>query len=298
MTRQTRNWLIALLVIYSVPVFVVGGLVAFLVLRPVPPLPTLPNPNGYDDLLAAAKLASTNTGGYARMTVFQLRPVVEANADALSHARDGLDEQCAVPVEYSQGARRNKTGDYVKLRLLGQAFAAEGRLAELEKRPDAAARSNADMMRLGAATGRGGILIDAMVGCAIESVGATGLQKYLDQADAKTCRDTAAALETLEDGEPSWDDVLKQEDNWIRGTFGARSVLIELVYRHQLKQRNGQKAQKAYQAEQLRERRLMIEFASRAYELDKGHGPAGAADLVPEYLKAVPKNPVTGKNLN
>ena len=25
MTRQTRNWLIALLVIYSVPVFVVGG---------------------------------------------------------------------------------------------------------------------------------------------------------------------------------------------------------------------------------------------------------------------------------
>jgi len=297
MTRQTRKWLIALLVIYSVPVFVVGGLVAFLVLRPVPPLPTLPNPNGYDDLLAAAKLASTNTGGYARMTVFQLRPVVEANADALSHARDGLDEQCAVPVEYSQGARRNKTGDYVKLRLLGQAFAAEGRLAELEKRPDAAARSNADMMRLGAATEHGGILWDAMVGCAIESTGSTGLQKFVNQSDANTCRETATALEAVDEVRPSWPDVLQQEDDWIRRTFGARAVLVEFVYHRQMK-RNGPKAQRVFQAEQLKARRLMIDFASRAYELDKGHRPASAADLVPDYLKAVPKNPTTGKNLN
>jgi hypothetical protein len=93
MTRQTRNWLIALLLIYSVPVFVVAGLVAFLVLRPLPPLPTPPNPNGYDDLLSAAKLVSTNTAGYAKLSVYQLRPVVEANAGALALARDGL--RCA-----------------------------------------------------------------------------------------------------------------------------------------------------------------------------------------------------------
>ena len=41
----------------------------------------------------------------------------------------------------------------------------------------------------------------------------------------------------------------------------------------------------------------MIALASRAYELDKGHPPATAADLVPEYLKAVPQDPVTGTNL-
>ena len=75
-----------------------------------------------------------------------------------------------------------------------------------------------------------------------------------------------------------------------------RAVLIEFIYRQQLK-RNGQRAQKSYQAEQLRARRLMIDFAARAYELDKGHRPAGAADLVPEYLKAVPKNPSTGKKM-
>jgi len=298
MTRQTRNWLIALLVIYSVPVFVVVGLVAFLVLRPLPPLPHLPNPNGYDDLVNAAKLVSTNTAGYAKMSVYLLRPVVQGNAGALSLARDGLDKGCGVPVQYSQDGQRDVAGNYGKLRRLGEAFTAEGRLAELDKRPGAAVDSYVDLMRLGAATGHGGILNDAMFGSGIESLGATGLQKFVNQSDAKTCRETAASLETLDAVKPSWQDVLKQEDNWIRRTFGAPAILVEFVFHQQMKQRNGQRMQKSYQAEQLKARRLMIDFASRAYELDKGHRPASAADLVPEYLKAVPKSPSTGKALN
>ncbi len=297
MTRQTRNWLIALLVIYSVPVFVVGGIIAFLALRPLPPPPTLPNPNGYDDLLNAAKLVSTNTAGYARMSVYELRPLVQADAGALALARDGLDKGCGVPVQYSQDGQRDHVTDVIKLRTLSQAFAAEGKLAELEKRPNAAAKSYVDLMRLGAATGHGGILWDAMVGCAIESTGSTGLQKFVNQSDANTCRETATALEAVDEVRPSWPDVLQQEDDWIRRTFGARAVLVEFVYQRQMK-RNGPKAQRVFQAEQLKARRLMIDFASRAYELDKGHRPASAADLVPDYLKAVPKNPTTGKNLN
>jgi hypothetical protein len=297
MTRQTRNWLLALLVVYSVPVFVVAGLVAFLVLRPLPPLPVLPNPNGYDDLLSAAKLVSTNTAGYAKLNVYLLRPLVQNNAEALSLARDGLDKGCGVPVEYSQDGQRNTGRNYAKLRLLAQAFAAEGRLAELDKRTDTAVNSYVDLMRLGAAVGHGGILVDAMVGNSIESIGSTGLQKFVNQADAKTCRDTASALETLDAVRPSWPDVVQQEDNWIRRAFGARSVLIELIYRQQLK-RSELKAQKPFQAEQLKARRLMLDFASRACELDKGHRPASATDWVPEYLKAIPKYPVTGKNLN
>lgn len=297
MTRQTRNWLIALLVIYITPVFVVGGLVAFLVFRPLPPIPHLPNPNGYDDLLNAAKLVSTNTAGHAKMTVYQLRLLAQANAGALALARDGLDKGCGVPVQYSQVGQQDVARNYVKLRTLAQAFAAEGRLAELEKRPGAAADSYVDLMRLGAATGHGGILMDAMVGTAIESIGTAGLQTFVNQTDAKTCRETAAALEALDAVRPSWQDVLRQEDNWIRRTFGARSVLVEFVYHRQMK-RNGPKAQRVFQAEQLKARRLMIDFASRAYELDKGHRPASAAELVPEYLKAVPKHPVTGKDLN
>jgi hypothetical protein len=297
MTRQTRNWLIALLVIYSVPVFVVGGIIAFLALRPLPPLVPPPNPNAYDDLVKAGQMVSTNTGNYAKLGAPQLRTLAATNAAALSLARDALDGPCRVPVQYSQTNWSLTTGNVSKLRLLSQAFAAEGKLAELDKRSGKAAGCDMDLIRLGADSARGGILIDAMIGSSIESIGSADLVKLASQLDAPTCRDAAATLERLDAEKPSWDGVMKQEDDWIRRTFGMRAVLVEFIFHRQVK-RSGMRTQKSYQAEQLKLRRLMIDFAARAFELEKGHRPASAAELVPEYLKAVPKNPTTGKNLN
>jgi hypothetical protein len=48
---------------------------------------------------------------------------------------------------------------------------------------------------------------------------------------------------------------------------------------------------------QIKRRQVMIAFATRAYELEKGKSPATISDLVPDYLKAIPKNPITGSNL-
>lgn len=298
MTRQTRNWLIALLVIYSTPVLVVGGIVALLALRPLPPLVPLPNPNAYDDLVKAGQMLPANTGNYAKIGVPQLRVLVATNAAALLLARDALDGTCRVPVQYSQDGQMNRINPYARLRSLSQAFAAEGRLAELDKRTGKAAECDMDLIRLGADAARGGILMDALVGNSIESIGSVDLAKLFNQLDAQTCREAATTLEGLDAEKPSWDGVLKQEDDWIRRTFGMRAVLVEFIYRHQLKQGNGMRAQKNYQAEQLKLRRLELDLASRAYELDKGRRPGSAAELVPEYLKAVPKHPVTGKNLN
>ena len=42
---------------------------------------------------------------------------------------------------------------------------------------------------------------------------------------------------------------------------------------------------------------MMVDFAARAFELQKGKPAASVTNLVPDYLKAVPKNPVTGSNL-
>jgi hypothetical protein len=58
-----------------------------------------------------------------------------------------------------------------------------------------------------------------------------------------------------------------------------------------------QKAERKFKEQQLKTRQLLIGLAARAYELDKGHHPASPADLVPDYLKAIPQNPLTGTNL-
>jgi hypothetical protein len=52
-----------------------------------------------------------------------------------------------------------------------------------------------------------------------------------------------------------------------------------------------------FNAQQSMTHRLLIDLATRAYELDKGHRPASLADLVPDYLKAIPQDPVTGTNM-
>jgi hypothetical protein len=292
MTKRTRKVLLILLAIYCVPVFIVG-LFVFPSLRPLPPLVPLPHPNAYEDLVKAGGMVATNTGLYAKMKAEQLRPLVEQNADALILARDALDSPCRVPVVFSQiGQQTNVTG-YVRLRHLAEAFAAESRLAQLDRQPNKAAGCDLDCVRLGVDAARGGILIDAMIGNAIESLGTTDLPKLVNQLDAPTCREAAVTLERLGAEKASWADVVKQEDVWIRRTFGWKAILVEIIFHHQMN-RNLLRAQKSYQAAQYRTRQLMIDLASRAYKLEKGHRPASNADLVPEYLMSVPKSSAAG----
>ena len=40
-----------------------------------------------------------------------------------------------------------------------------------------------------------------------------------------------------------------------------------------------------------------VGLAARSYELDKGQLPKDIADLVPAFLKAVPKDPLTGAGM-
>ncbi len=297
MTKRTRNVLLLLLAVFCLPFLILAVIVAFLVLRPLPPLTPLPNPHAYNDLVKAGGMVSTNTVNFAKLSVYQLRPLVDENAAALSQARDALDSPCRVRVQYSQDGSLNLSLNYNKLRQLAQAFAAEARLAGLDNRPGKSAECDLDLIRLGADAARGGILVDVLIGSSIEFLGVNDLPKWVNQLDAPTCREMAAALERLDAEKPAWSGALKQEDAWLRRTFGAVSVLAEFQFHREMK-RGGARAQKNYQAEQLKLRRLELDLASRAYQLDKGHPPAGAAALVPEYLTAVPKNPITGKNLN
>ena len=57
------------------------------------------------------------------------------------------------------------------------------------------------------------------------------------------------------------------------------------------------KIRQKFDAQAQRTRQLTLDLAARAYELDKGHPPANLTDLVPDYLKAVPQDPITGTNM-
>lgn len=296
MTTKTRNWLITLLIL-AAPFLFFLGLLLFWTAQPLPPIASLPNSNGYDDLVKAGEMADDNTGNYYEMKLEELRRLVAKNSGALQAARTSLQEDCAVPIQFSESYMSRRIPELAGFKRLAQAFVAEGRLAEMENRPGDAAKSYLDTIRLGNKSDRGGILIDQLVSIAIEAMGVAHLQKLVDQLDAKSCREAAATLETLDAQGQSWQQVVQQERDWSRRAYpGVRYELVRLMSRNS-SNKTLQGVERKFNKQQMEMRQLTVALAARAYELDKGNRPASVADLVPDYLKTVPQNPITGTNL-
>jgi hypothetical protein len=296
MTSKKRNWFLVVFILVFPFVLFLGFLVSDFG-RPLPPISPMPNPNGYDDFVKDGEMVSTNSWNYDSANLEQLRETTVANAAALSLARSGLSNECRVPLQFSQAHMENHISDLVSLRKLVQAFVTEGKLAEMENRPSDAAKSYLDAVHLGNESARGGVLIDQMVGMAMEIIGTSHLTNLVDQLDAKSCRETAVTLETLDAQRQTWDEVMQQEHAWSRGTFtGIRYEIVRLMGRKSV-EKAIQKAEQKFQEQQTKTRQLIIDLAARAYELDKGKPPASFADLVPDYLKAVPQDPLTGTNM-
>jgi hypothetical protein len=299
MTKKTRNWLIVLSIL-AFPFVLFLGCLIFME-EPLPPLAPLPNPNGYDDLVKAGQMIKGDVWDYDTANLEKLRGIVLTNVGALSLARSAMSNQCTVTLQFSRAYMTNHLPELIGFRGLAQAFACEGKFAEKENRFDDATKSYLDTVHLGDEAGHGGTLGDEMIGIAHESLGLEQLQKIAGQLDAKTCRETAATLETLSSQRQTWNETMQQENAWSRRSFpGLQGKMIRLYYRlvyYRTRKQNLERAIGTINSTQKKEDQLLIDLAARAYELDKGHPPASAADLVPEYLKAVPQDPATGTNM-
>jgi hypothetical protein len=284
-----------LLVVVSVlAILVIGGI--FALWNPVPPpAMVMPVPNGYDAFLEAGALVQKQTWDFTKMDEVALRSLVEANSNALQVARSGLAEKCRLPMEFSQQYLSNHFGDLGRLKTLAEAFLVEGRLAELEKRTNDAAHAYLDAMRLGISSR--GMLMDGLIGIAIESMGTSQLQNVVPNLEAKTQAEIARQLEAADSEKESWEQIVQNDKNWIRRTYpGVQRRVAELFPSAEWKASRA-KSKQRFDAQEARTRRLIIQLAVRAYELEKGHPPASINDLVPAYLNTVPLDPATGKGM-
>lgn len=294
MAIRRRNWLIAgFIVAFPLTLFLLFLL--FLKEGPPPTPPKMPVDNGYDDFQQAAK--SVRDDDYSGLDHNALRVFVDANSNALQLARSGMQKECHVPVRYSESYLTNDLEDLQNLRRLTRAFLAEGRLAEMEGRTNDAANAYLDVIRLGNDGVRGGLLIDELVGIAIRSMGVTHLEKLVLSLDSHVSRGAAAMLEAADADAQTFDDVMQQEGAFFRAIYrGLRYDLLRWESR-KLVEPAIKKAREKFNVEKKNLRRLTLDLAVHACELDQGHPPAGARDLVPDYLRAVPKDPVTGAEM-
>ena len=283
---------------------IAGGMVllspfAFTLIESSRPIsrPPLPNPNGYDDFMKAQREMVVYDGDVIRATVEQLRGYLAKNGEALKFIRQGLAKECRIPVEFSTNYLFQRSlGDVKKLLWL---LEADGRLAELEQRSNDATRIYLDAIRYGQESCRGGVMIDRLVGIACQASGMSWLQKVAGALDAKTCRKTAKQLQEIDRRREPVAVVLRNERKWIRRNFTFRQcvqAMIPIAALNPVKRTQKDFVKKCTQIE-LQLKRLMVEFATRAYELDHGQHPKSLNELVPDYLDAMPVDPTTGTNL-
>jgi hypothetical protein len=216
-----------------------------------------------------------------------LEAVVKTNAAALTLTRTALTQECRVKLTPDIEAHLKEINAFKRLAL---ALEQEAKLASLEGRHSEAADTALDIVRLSQACCRGGVLIDSMVGSAIERMGVNGLQGNVRGLNAADCARIAAALEALEATRESVKTVWAEEERWARETYGAQGQLARLLTLSQIR-----KSRTAWEAKvrqsQAQFRQAMLQLAARAFFLNTGKKPLKADDLVPAYLKAVPADP-------
>jgi hypothetical protein len=261
------------------------------------PAKPLPNPNGYDDFVKAGQMIRPGYSyDYLQMTKEILVGYVESNEPALALVRQGLQKECRVPENYSAVTFGGSVMDLMQMKGLALDLCAEGRLKALQGKTNDAVSNYLDAIRFGQESSRGGVIIVKLVGIACETSGSKDLLSLIGGMDGIHCRETVNALETLDGKEEPVAENLEQEAKWNRAANSLRERIMDL-FQYKTIHKEKEDFVKKFNENVLRRRRTAIDFAARAYELEKGKPPQSVTDLVPDYLKAVPKDRVTGKDL-
>jgi hypothetical protein len=265
---------------------------------PTPLIEPLPHPNGYDDLVAAGQMVSDELPDLKTATVEALAGFVVRNRAALDRARLGLTRQCRVPTEYSLDyLDRHDDYDLSAARRIAGVLGAEGRLAELENHAAEAATNYLTVMKLGVELDRGGVLIDALVAIACESLGTKLLANEVPKLTAEQSHALARNVEDLEATREPMEKIVEHEHAFRRsGLNGIRNMIGSVVLRRRLRVNEQQVVSRYYQNCRP-SLELQGKLAAHAFELEKGRPATGWNDLVPAYLKRIPFDPGTTNQL-
>ncbi len=231
----------------------------------VPPAP-LPSPNGYDDYLKAADLLvgePPKSGNEA-----QLQAYVDRNREAFNRLRLALTRESQVPVEYTEAYMTNHVARLGHIKNLARALCAEGELAETQNRTNDAATAYIDVVRISHEATRGGLLIDSMVGVAMEAVGLRQLASFAPKLSAAQCRETVKNLEAVQEKRESLEEVIGRERQCSRKVGGWRYLMVRMVA-WQSYQKSQQAFQAHFQQAETQRQKLILDLRARADSLEK-----------------------------
>lgn len=262
----------------------------------------LPADNGFEDFLAAGRIIAP-TPGMPRSVMSGIRPFVSdpTNAEAMKLLQRGLKKNSRLPLyaladdfamanEYFRGALALGKGLRIEVLYQWQTLHNTNEVRRLL----------VDLLRFGHEAYRGGLFGHARESSLIEQDVGTWLRSLLPDADVAACREIVQVLSEL-DAKADSPAKMWQRDVVFKGRTNVWQIVVpDGIYhsvRPDFKKQKEEFMKFTITAAQVRKKSL-VDYASRLHELEMGKRPGGFRDLVPKYLKAVPKDPETGKDLS
>jgi len=263
----------------------------------------LPNPNGYDALVHHASRISRNYSDLKEMTSNQLAELVTTNEAVVKDIRAALNLKSVVPVQTTEGWIATQTTQLMNLKASAQAMDAEAYCWQQKGDYTKAMALCLDEVRFSHATMRGGVLINYLVGSACETIAVRRMTNFLLQLNSLQCKEAARLLEEIDSQRESFEKVSARELEWQRKTHSVFVRLKEGFKKHVLGESDFFSAlagdpKSEYQRRTLEVRRLFLNLARRAYELETGSSPSQISTLIPAYLSTIPRDPGTGAMLD
>lgn len=294
---MVRRWIIAALAVLALAASATGYLF-FRKLRPEP----LPNPNGYDDFVAAGRMIWREPPIGTNASIEECRAFLLTNRAALERGRAGLNRACWVPTDSSTTWRGRQNAEMMATRILTRAFCVEGNLARMEHRPGDAATSYLAAVNIGARLAHRGVIFDGSNATACEGEGELGIAAAMRDFDAALSRRVISELDHVQAEEEPSSEILKHENAWgaaqLRslGLKGAIYFVEEAVKTGRLAPDDVTQRQSVagYNNDLKWTMELKTKLAAHAYLLEHGRLATNWSELVPGYLKSVPGIPFPG----
>jgi hypothetical protein len=261
--------------------------------------PPVPNPNGYDTLLAAARLVTGVSPVQAmadQATEGELRAFVAANDKALALAQAGCSQESVVPLGRMESIEADLEGAR-PFRQLGRVLTCQAVLARREGRTSEALQANLSLLRLAHAVSHGGLLGDLLTGAAIQRQALQELEGPL--LPKLSSADTRRAIAELERLGRAREPVKTIADRDLDFALSRQGLQMRVAYVTNRKTLDGLRApaikavESAEKQSQDRTRFLLAKLALHAYALDHPERPepGDLQALVPSYLVEVPLAP-------
>ncbi len=254
------------------------------------PLPAVPQPNGYETLLAVGREVKAPEGDLADLSPDAIRGIADTNRRGLGRLREALRAETGVPLKTERGWGDRHAEDLKQLKRLAVVLGIQSKAELLNGNTNESARFMLDTIALGQALARGGILSDGGNALIVETIGTGSLRMLAPVLDAPFCRAAARELEQFEARREEPERILNAQGNWSAASYGLVSRLGDLFLRKANAHRRVEFTRR-YRETTRRTRRLMVLLAGRAVELETASRVVHPADLVPSVLRSVPLDP-------